>query len=82
MSTQGDKLLDAPLAKVGGKGLFIKELDRKINMDESVIAEVTRETVERIAESHRGHVEALAGAGDTGAVFRLRIPHLVRGAAA
>lgn len=30
--------------------LFIKELDRKINMDENVIAEVTRESVERIAE--------------------------------
>ena len=27
MSTQGDKLLDAPLAKVGGKGLFVKELE-------------------------------------------------------
>ena len=27
MSTRGDKLLDAPLAKVGGKGLFIKELE-------------------------------------------------------
>jgi len=26
-STQGDKLLDAPLAKVGGKGLFVKELE-------------------------------------------------------
>ena len=30
--------------------LFIKELDRKINMDEAVIAEVTRESVERITE--------------------------------
>lgn len=30
--------------------IFIKELDRKINMDESVIAEVTRESVERISE--------------------------------
>jgi hypothetical protein len=30
--------------------LFIKELDRKINMDENVIAEVTRESVGRIAE--------------------------------
>ena len=30
--------------------LFIKELDRKVNMDESVIATVTQETVERIAE--------------------------------
>lgn len=27
MTTRGDKLLDAPLAKVGGKGLFIKELE-------------------------------------------------------
>lgn len=27
MKTQGDKLLDAPLAKVGGKGLFVKELE-------------------------------------------------------
>ena len=30
--------------------IFIKELDRKINMDENVIAEVTRESVERISE--------------------------------
>ncbi|MDX1512663.1 MAG: hydroxymethylbilane synthase [Gammaproteobacteria bacterium] len=27
LSTRGDKLLDAPLATVGGKGLFIKELE-------------------------------------------------------
>ena len=27
MTTQGDRILDAPLAKVGGKGLFIKELE-------------------------------------------------------
>jgi len=27
MSTQGDRILDAPLAKVGGKGLFVKELE-------------------------------------------------------
>lgn len=26
--TRGDKLLDAPLAKVGGKGLFVKELEQ------------------------------------------------------
>lgn len=30
--------------------LFIKELDRKINMHEEVVAEVTRESVDRIAE--------------------------------
>lgn len=27
MKTQGDKLLDAPLSKAGGKGLFVKELE-------------------------------------------------------
>jgi hydroxymethylbilane synthase len=27
MTTRGDQLLDAPLAKVGGKGLFVKELE-------------------------------------------------------
>ncbi len=28
MVTRGDKLLDSPLAKVGGKGLFVKELEQ------------------------------------------------------
>ena len=28
LTTQGDRLLDAPLAQVGGKGLFIKELEQ------------------------------------------------------
>ncbi len=28
LTTRGDKILDAPLAKVGGKGLFVKELEQ------------------------------------------------------
>jgi len=30
MKTKGDKMLDAPLAKIGGKGLFVKELEAGI----------------------------------------------------
>ncbi len=30
MTTQGDRILDAPLAKVGGKGLFVKELEQSL----------------------------------------------------
>jgi len=30
MTTRGDQILDSPLAKVGGKGLFVKELEQGI----------------------------------------------------
>ncbi|MDT0596330.1 hydroxymethylbilane synthase [Glaciecola petra] len=33
MSTQGDRILDTPLAKIGGKGLFIKELEVAMQND-------------------------------------------------
>ena len=38
MSTRGDKILDSPLAKVGGKALFVKELENAILNDQADIA--------------------------------------------
>lgn len=38
MSTQGDKIIDAPLAKVGGKGLFVKKLEQGILAGDADIA--------------------------------------------
>jgi len=38
MSTRGDKILDVPLAKIGGKGLFIKELEQALLSGEADIA--------------------------------------------
>jgi len=38
MSTQGDKILDTPLAKIGGKGLFVKELEQGMLAGEADIA--------------------------------------------
>lgn len=38
MTTQGDKILDTPLAKIGGKGLFVKELEQGMLAGEADIA--------------------------------------------
>jgi hydroxymethylbilane synthase len=38
MITRGDKILDAPLAKIGGKGLFVKELEQGMLEDAADIA--------------------------------------------
>ena len=38
MSTQGDRVLDSPLAKIGGKGLFVKELEQGMLDGEADIA--------------------------------------------
>ncbi|MEX0618283.1 MAG: hydroxymethylbilane synthase [Pseudohongiellaceae bacterium] len=38
MTTKGDRFLDAPLSKVGGKGLFVKELENALLEDRADIA--------------------------------------------
>ena len=38
MVSRGDKLLDAPLAKIGGKGLFVKELENALLDNQADIA--------------------------------------------
>ena len=38
VSTQGDRILDTPLAKIGGKGLFVKELETRILEGDADIA--------------------------------------------
>jgi len=38
MTTQGDKILDTPLAKIGGKGLFVKELEQGMHNGDADIA--------------------------------------------
>jgi len=38
MVSRGDKILDAPLAKIGGKGLFVKELEQAMLDGEADIA--------------------------------------------
>ena len=38
MTTKGDVILDSPLSKIGGKGLFVKELERALLSGEADIA--------------------------------------------
>jgi hydroxymethylbilane synthase len=38
MSTKGDRVLDSPLAKIGGKGLFVKELEQGMLAGDADIA--------------------------------------------
>jgi len=38
MTTQGDRILDRPLDKIGGKGLFVKELEEALAAGSADIA--------------------------------------------
>ena len=38
MTTKGDRILDRPLSQVGGKGLFVKELELALEEDRADVA--------------------------------------------
>jgi len=60
MTSKGDRILDAPLAKVGGKGLFIKELEEAILRGEADIAVHSMKDVPVESEIPQGlHVSAI-----------------------
>ena len=68
MTTQGDKLLDTSLAKVGGKGLFIKELeqallDRRIDLAVHSTKDVTATLPDGL------HLAAICERGDARDAF-------------
>ncbi|MDY6942268.1 MAG: hydroxymethylbilane synthase [Pseudomonadota bacterium] len=61
--TQGDKILDVPLAKIGGKGLFTKELELALLSDKADIAVHSMKDIP--ADLPEGlHIGAVPAAGD------------------
>ncbi len=56
MSTQGDKILDTPLAKIGGKGLFVKELEQGMLEGKADIAVIGTQTIRLVEKEGVGSV--------------------------
>ena len=53
IKTMGDKVLDVPLAKIGGKGLFVKEieealLDKRIDLAEILLNQGAGEILDEV----------------------------------
>jgi hydroxymethylbilane synthase len=79
ISTKGDKLLDVPLAKIGDKGLFVKELeaallDGRVDIAVHSAKDMPTETPEGlaiVAFTERADVRDVFVAGPGGGVHRL-----------
>ena len=81
MTTQGDQILDRSLSKVGGKGLFVKELevaleeplvgrDVELGRDEALVvrAALLGDLRDAIKHEHGGQGETWKGWSEQGAV--------------
>jgi len=55
ITTKGDKILDVPLAKVGGKGLFVKEIEDALLDGRADIA------VHSLTKFLNGHADVVGG---------------------
>lgn len=72
MSTRGDRILDTPLAKVGGKGLFVKELEEAMLDGRADIAVHSMKDVPMQFPESLGLSVILAGAEPTDALVSNR----------
>lgn len=60
LSTRGDKILDTPLAKIGGKGLFVKELETAMLQGDADLAVHSMKDVPMVLPAGLGIVAVLA----------------------
>ena len=47
MKTTGDRILDRPLDKIGGKGLFVRELDAALRTDFNITTGLKSNEIEK-----------------------------------
>ena len=64
MKTTGDKILDRTLDKVGGKGLFVKELDKAI----------VRKKESAFGTQFKGYADGSTGGTSAFSIFQTRRP--------
>ena len=57
MTTKGDQILDRPLAEIGGKGLFIKELEVAMQEGKAHLAVHSMKDVPMVIKSLRGNLD-------------------------
>ena len=75
MLTQGDKILDSPLAKVGGKGLFVNELEQGLLENRADLAVHSMKDVPVEFPAGLGLAAILARDDPRDALVSLHYPH-------